>query len=312
MLRRAACVVITSLLLTATLVALTGSGYHTVSASPNQEHAFFPQMETQTIPSGYFKLTVSPAEVYANVGEQIEIHTTIYSLVDTPIEINSADVLMFDSYGSIIREQAMAKDSYWSANTAYTIVGDEADYQIRFSFSFISFSESGERTKSGNYAEYTADSLPIVVSLDQEPIKIVSVLGPIGPVNPGGAGVRITLKNVSHEPVISLTATLGVSSALGIPFDFSFDEVISSHPLQPGTSTSDTIALIGGGFTSDHTYPLTINATLQSGDSIVYTKLVQIVRPSLIPVWVWAATALGIAALVAALVLIRRHRRAKA
>jgi hypothetical protein len=66
-------------------------------------------------------------------------------------------VVLFDSHDSIIREQAMTMDSYWSANTEYTIVGDEAYYKIKFNYSF----PLGE---PGEYTEYGADAFPIVVN----------------------------------------------------------------------------------------------------------------------------------------------------
>jgi hypothetical protein len=190
----------------------------------------------------------------------------------------------------MVREQVMTKDSYWSAYTVYIIVGDEAYYQIKFNFSFISLSESGEYTKSVEYTEYTAHSFPIVVSQNEEPVEIVSVLGPLGPFNPGGPAVKITLKNVGIEPVISLTATLEVSSASGIPFDFTFDDVTPSHPLQHNRSTSAKLGLIGGGFASNVSYPLTINATLQNGANFVFTKLVQIAQP---PPNIWGLVLIG-------------------
>ena len=82
---------------------------------------------------------------------------------------------------------------------------------------------------------------------------------------------------MSVEPVISLTATLELSES----FDFTFDDVSPSNPLQPNASTSDTLTLIGGGFSSDVSYPLTINATLRNGAKFIYTKLVQIIEPPL-------------------------------
>jgi len=304
MFKRPACVIVTSILLAATLLAVIASGCHPVSASQNQEHISPPQIKTETIPLGYFELTVSPAEVCANVGEHIEIRCSIYCIIDTPVEVNSVDVLLFDSYGSTVREQAMTKDSYWSAHTAYTIVGDEAYYRLKVNFAF----PLGE---PGEYSEYGAHSFPILVTQEQEPIEIVSVLGPIGPPNPGGPGVKITLKNVGLEPVISLTATL--EGELDTSFDFTFDDVTLLHPLQPDRSTSATRILIpGGGFSDNVSYPLTINATLQNGTNFVYTKLVQIVEPPLIPIWGWAVIAIGIAILVTAVILSRRRRRAKA
>jgi hypothetical protein len=106
----------------------------------------------------------------------------------------------------------------------------------------------------------------------------VSVLGPIGPFSPGGPGLEITLKNVSVEPVIWLTANLEVDTALCASVDFTFD-VSPSNPLQPNTSTSHRLFLIGAGFSSDVSYPLTINATMRNGANFIYTKLVQIVKP---------------------------------
>jgi internalin A len=118
-----------------------------------------------------------------------------------------------------------------------------------------------------------------LTSQNQEPIEIVSVLGPLQPFTPAGPAVEITLKNVAVEPVISLTATLEVFSAFVTPFDFTFDDVTPSHPLQPNKSTSGTLTLIGGGVSNDVSYPLKIHATLQNGAKFVYTKLVQIVEP---------------------------------
>jgi Leucine-rich repeat (LRR) protein len=119
-----------------------------------------------------------------------------------------------------------------------------------------------------------------LTSQNQQPIEIVSVLGPVGPVNWGGPAVEITLKNVGVEPVISLTATLEAFSAFGTSFDLTFN-VTPSNPLQPNKSTSDTLCLIGGGFIGGNvSYPLKIHATLQNGAKFVYTKMVQIVEPS--------------------------------
>jgi len=45
----------------------------------------------------------------------------------------------------------------------------------------------------------------------QQPIQVVSVSGPLPPINPGGPNVEVTLKNVSGDPVVSLTASLEIS-----------------------------------------------------------------------------------------------------
>jgi hypothetical protein len=141
--------------LPALMIALIFCGLLTVLGC-SQGHGVLTQVKTETVPSGYFELTVCPAEVRAAVGEQIEIRCSIECLINTVVEINSVDVLLFDSHGSMIREQAMAKDSYWSAQTVYTVVGDEAYFQLKVNFSFPG-------GPAGNYSEYSAQSFPIVV-----------------------------------------------------------------------------------------------------------------------------------------------------
>jgi len=123
----------------------------------------------------------------------------------------------------------------------------------------------------------------------EEPVAVVSVSGPY-PVyidgkplwNPGGPVVEITLKNVSAEPVASLTADFGIDRA-GQPglssFFFIFD-VTSAAPLLPGSDISVRQTLIGGGFSDNISYPLTINGTLQSGAGFTYTKQVLITVPA--------------------------------
>jgi hypothetical protein len=118
-----------------------------------------------------------------------------------------------------------------------------------------------------------------LTSQNQEPIEVTSVSGPIGLPNPAGPIAEITLKNVGLQPVISLTATLKVSSASGIHFDFTFDDVTPSDPLQPNRSTSDTRCLIGGGFSSNEWYFLKIHVTLEDGAEFAYTKRIQIAEP---------------------------------
>jgi hypothetical protein len=126
------------------------------------------QMETQTIPPD-FRVWVSPAEVSANAGDQIEICCNISQQVYTPVEVTSVDVVLFDSYDSVIREQAMntwyPDDGYHlrSASTVYTIVGDEAYYKLKINFCHISISSY---RRSGNYTDYTDDSFPIIVNAE--------------------------------------------------------------------------------------------------------------------------------------------------
>jgi hypothetical protein len=114
----------------------------------------------------------------------------------------------------------------------------------------------------------------------QQPIQVVSVSGPLPPINPGGPSVQVTLKNVSSEPVVSLTAGLGISRAgpSNTPFIFNFG-VTSSNPLLPAASVSGKLTLIGGSFVDNVSYPLTIEGKLQSGATFSYAKQVQIESP---------------------------------
>ena len=114
----------------------------------------------------------------------------------------------------------------------------------------------------------------------QQPVEVVSVLGPITPLNPGGPVVEITLKNVSSEPVVSLKASLGIAQAgpSSTPFTFNFD-VTPSNPLLPDKTIGAKLTLIGGGFSDNVSYPLTIEGTLKSGTKYSYTRQVQIESP---------------------------------
>jgi hypothetical protein len=117
------------------------------------------------------------------------------------------------------------------------------------------------------------------LSQSQQPIEIISVLGPLPPINPGGPIVEITLKNVSNNPVIFLTATLRIQSALpNQSYDFDFN-VSASNPLSPNTSISQKRTLIGGGFADSYSYPLTISGTFQNGNSFGFTEQVMIASP---------------------------------
>jgi hypothetical protein len=141
---------------------------------------------------------------------------------------------------------------------------------------------SGCRAAPGTTATTTRPQLTTTLPPGQEPVEIVSVTGPLQPVNPGGPIVEITLKNTGAEPVISLSADLFILRAgpPGMPaFVFTF-KVDSGNPLLPGNSTSFKQTLIGGGFSDTITYPLTINGTLQNGIVFSYTKQVLIVPPA--------------------------------
>jgi hypothetical protein len=110
---------------------------------------------------------------------------------------------------------------------------------------------------------------------NQQPIEILSVIGPLQPINPGGPIVEITLKNLAVEPIVALTATLELSRS----FDSDFN-VTPSNPVLPNKSISARLTLIGGGFSDNLSYPLTIDGAFQNGATFVYNKQVQIVEPA--------------------------------
>jgi hypothetical protein len=115
---------------------------------------------------------------------------------------------------------------------------------------------------------------------NQQPIEVVSIQGPIPPLNPGGPVVEITLKNVSSKPVVSLKADFGITRAgpSNTPFAFNFD-VTPSNPLLPDKTISTKLTLIGGGFSENISYPLIIEGKLESGADFSYTRQVQIESP---------------------------------
>jgi len=111
---------------------------------------------------------------------------------------------------------------------------------------------------------------------NSQPIDVLSVQGPLPPINPGGPNVEITLKNVSTEPVVSLTAVFTNLGARDIDINF---EVGPANPLLPGASVNDTQSLIDGGFTNNVLYPLITEGTLQSGATFSYVEQVEISEP---------------------------------
>lgn len=109
---------------------------------------------------------------------------------------------------------------------------------------------------------------------NQGPVAVVSVSA-VGPPNPGGPRVEITLKNVGIVPVISISAFLKLEGEKTFRYDFI--DVSSTNPLQPGATTSQTLNLIGPtGYSDEAFYPLLMYVILDNGDSFTYTKQVQI------------------------------------
>jgi hypothetical protein len=125
-----------------------------------------------------------------------------------------------------------------------------------------------------------ATNTPSQTPTNQQPLEIVSVTGPLSPINPGGPVVQVILKNISSEPVVALSASLGINRAgpSNTPFIFNF-EVSSASPLLSSNSISSKLTLIGGSFSDNTAYSLTIEGTLKSGGTFKYTEQVQIAAP---------------------------------
>jgi hypothetical protein len=114
-------------------------------------------VKARTVPSGYFRVSVSPGATSNSFGDRVEIGCNIGSLVNTPVEIRSIEVNVFNFYNSLISEQTTAMDFTWSASAVYAVVGDEACYRLRVNFT-TPYAEPGE------YSEFTADSFPIAAN----------------------------------------------------------------------------------------------------------------------------------------------------
>jgi hypothetical protein len=123
----------------------------------------------------------------------------------------------------------------------------------------------------------TATPTPTPTPQNQQPVEIVSISGPLAPINPGGPIVEITLKNISAQPVVALSARLDLGTPRSFVFNFA---VAPAGPLLPAQTISAKLTLIGGGFSSGVTYPLAINGSLRNGDNFSYTRQVLITPPA--------------------------------
>jgi len=296
MFKRPACVRVTSILLTATLLAVTVSSCHPVSASQNQEPI---EITSVLGPVGPINWGGPVVEItLKNVDVEPVVSLTATLELDTPFG-------PFDFVFNVTPSNPLQPNR--STTATRCLIGGGFSNNVSYPLTINATLQNGTNFVYTRLVQIVKPLVEPPTPQNQEPIEITSVLGPLGPVNPAGPAVEITLKNVDVEPVVSLTATLELSES----FDFTFDDVSPSNPLQPNRSTSERVRLIGGGgFSSNGSYPLTINATLQNGTNFVYTKLVQIAQPPLMPTWGWAIIGIGI--LVIAFIVLRRHRAVKA
>ena len=111
---------------------------------------------TRTSPSGYLEVWVSPGDISANAGDETDVRCYVMPLINTPVEISSIELAVFDSQGSLISEQPMARQTGNEANLLNTVAGDEASYKIRIDFSI-------NPLEPEYFSEYTSDSFQITV-----------------------------------------------------------------------------------------------------------------------------------------------------
>ena len=112
-------------------------------------------------------------------------------------------------------------------------------------------------------------ALPVPTSTATGPdIQVVSVSQvrePGGIVNPGGPNIEVTLKNISSEPIVSLSAFLTLSGGLShgaFTYDFGLSP---ENPLMPGAIASRSKILIGGAYDPSVPQPLGITGKTRSG-----------------------------------------------
>jgi hypothetical protein len=115
-----------------------------------------------------------------------------------------------------------------------------------------------------------AKKIPTQLNLNSNKIVDVVAIRSVGPVNPGGPVIQLTLKNIGLIPITSLNATLELNNR----YTFDFKDITESKPLAPGKSASDTEILIGAGST-ELAYPLTING-IENNVSFRYTENIHI------------------------------------
>ena len=120
-----------------------------------------------------------------------------------------------------------------------------------------------------------------------EPVEVLSVTGPIAPFNPGGPVVDVDVKNTGGAPIVSLNASLSFVPPANLPanafppYSYSFlFGVNRSNPLVPrGKMQRRPKTLIGAGFGTGESYPLTISGMLADGAQFSYILDIQIGSP---------------------------------
>jgi hypothetical protein len=142
---------------------------------------------------------------------------------------------------------------------------------IVLSLSFSGCQSPPSTTKPATTVTTTSTISTTTTLANPDMIEVVSVRGPLAPINPGGPNVEITIKNVTILPVTGVSATLELNTA----FNFTFD-ISPANPLLPDQTISSRLTLIGAGFNSTSSYSMVIDGVLQDGEIFSLNKQVQI------------------------------------
>jgi hypothetical protein len=128
------------------------------------------------------------------------------------------------------------------------------------------------------------NSTTTVTVVPPETVEVVSLVGPLEPVNPGGPTVEMTMKNVADGSCVALTAILGAQSIPpGQLYTFNFD-VSSNKTLAPGATISRRMTLVGGSLSYGISYPINIHGKIPNVGEFYHIETVRFLPPPGIPV----------------------------
>jgi len=127
--------------------------------------------------------------------------------------------------------------------------------------------DTAQKLIERGWAESITSGISQTSLASNQTVEIVSVQSISSLTNPGGPPIQLTLKNIGVTPITSLKATL----VLNNDYDFDFKNVTLSNPLASGDSISETRILIGAGFRTDLTYPITISG-ITNNTPFTYTE----------------------------------------
>jgi hypothetical protein len=188
------------------------------------------------------------------------------------VEVRTADKTVTElekiqmDFHNILRSLNIIADSYGNIPESKVI------FLIKYSDKdlFNSYVNKGDITIPDKvYIEFVEELIQPDILQNEQPIKIISVEGPLEPINPGGPVVGIILKNISNDDIISLNATLELERTFSYEFDVS-----ANNPLLPGDTIYAERILINGGFADDTLYQLEISRICQDEAAFSYTEQV--------------------------------------